>query len=198
MNCIEKYLIKNNLNDLYLAINNQIFNGTNLINYLNLNFTKTLKSIFIPCFVNHNHFILLIIDLIENKSIILNSLEKINVDYKPIFRRSFQIIQLLSNENLNIQNHKFIKINNAPQQPINSNNCACYTFYFLKYYINKDKRIFNLESNQKRLEMNLLLESEIDITKKNRKKENNFSPIQLDLTIKKRKIIIEEIDFNEI
>ena len=46
--------------------------------------------------------------------------------------------------------------------------------------------------------MNLQLESEIDTTKKNRKKENNFSSIQLDLTIKKRKFNIEEIDFDEI
>ena len=114
------------------------------------------------------HFVLLVIDLENNRSIILDSIRRtFEIHYDRIFKRSYLFIQLIKESNeldsINILRHRYFICENQPRQPNGSLDCGIYVIHYCQYLIYKDKSVFNLPSFTKRYLINLILnENEIN------------------------------------
>lgn len=111
----------------------------------------------------------ILINLVANKTLILNSSINLKIDYEDVCLNIFkliEIINILENKNedskLDIKQHKFIKVKNLPQQD-NNKDCGVFCLDFLGYIVEKDISIFKLSSEIKRFNINQLIEMDIKI-----------------------------------
>ena len=109
-----------------------------LVNRLNSYFVQGIKKIVVPVHRNNNHWILLVIDLEHNRSLILDSLKRFEDHYSDIMKRSFVVYQLLLIKDpkvFNLDEFKFSFVPDAPQSLMNSVDLVLETHRLKKQFL---------------------------------------------------------------
>ena len=172
-----------NKGDQYMVMYSEEFTSDKgLVKRLNSDFVQGMKKIFVPVHQSNNHWILLVVDLEHDRSLILDSLKRFEDHYIDIMKRSFIVYQLLLLKDpkvFNLNEYKFSIVQDAPQQPMQSVDCGIYVLNYVQYMLDPNLTdIFNFRSPYKRFLMNELLNDNLIIEKgqKNIKKTSNDTP----------------------
>lgn len=137
---------------------------TGLVGFVNEIYAPGCQCIFIV--VNPgDHWMLIIVDLVTNRSILLDSAYYEHT-YEGYLQRTFKLIQLLQkrdpNLTLDASLHKFCLVTDQPKQAPDSRDCGTYVGLSVEYKLNKSmKSLFGLSSEQKRLRINRTLDTNI-------------------------------------
>jgi Ulp1 family protease len=118
------------------------------------------EKIFVA-FLYNSHFYLGIIDLINQRISIMDSLNSLNFCFIGL-KKLKNILAVLAelDTRIIVDNFEWCIPQNVPQQP-NGFDCGIYVVDFIEYLIIKDFSIFNYSSEYKRFKMNKLLEENV-------------------------------------
>ena len=133
------------------------------LTYLKEKHSSFFEKVFVV--INHNqiHWFLGVIDLIEKRVLILDSLKGLIQDYKPYAEKLFKLTKAIcqiDSRNLLYNTFKLCHpILGVPQQPVGSVECGPYMCHFIEYIISPEFSVeyFSYCSQYKRYEMNKII-----------------------------------------
>lgn len=149
------------------------------------------------------HWIVALIDFPNNRTIIIDSMYNVNKsDYVNVFKRCYKIVQAIchfTERSVNLSEHSFQLVNDAPQQPPSSLDCGVFLILYVLFKIDRDISIFSKPSRKMRFDLNVILLNETDAG-------TFFQPLQLDGELefsfqslrRKNKITFKLIHFDDI
>jgi len=112
-------------------------------------------------FLYNSHFYLGIIDLINHRISIMDSMNKSSFHFIGLKKLNNILTVLAQLDNrIQVNSFEWCIPQNVPQQP-NTFDCGIYAINFIEYLIMKDFSIFNYSSEYKRFKLNQLLEENV-------------------------------------